>query len=133
MIDMSDDFQVVRDVSTGQEAITAFNNIRPDIVLLDLMLPDTPGIDVLLAMKDTAPSTPVIVLTSCSDDEPVFSALEYGANAYILKESGAKELFRGMHYAFSGEMFISPKIAKFIVKDYLLINKQRKTAPPWTT
>lgn len=130
MIDLSDSFQVVQDVGSGKKALQAFFSSQPDLVLLDLMLPDTSGIDVLQTMKDSAPDTPVIIVTGRTEDDPIFSALECGADAYILKEAGAKELFLGMKYALAGDLFISPKIARNIVKDYIFVNRQRKAAPP---
>jgi DNA-binding NarL/FixJ family response regulator len=56
--------------------------------------------------------------------------LEYGANAYVLKGSNPEELFLAMQYALKDDLFISPRLAKFIVKDYLFVNRQRKTLPP---
>lgn len=130
MVQARKDFSVEADTGSGKEAIRLFNSNRPDIVILDLLLPDTPGIDVLRHMKQAAPHVPVIVLTAHEKDDLLFDALELGANCYVLKGAGPEELFLGIHYALQGEMFISPKLAKVIVDAYLFINRQRKTLPP---
>jgi DNA-binding NarL/FixJ family response regulator len=130
MVEMHKNYIIMADTATGAEAIKVFTKQRPDIVLLDLRLPDIPGVEVLRVMKETAPEIPVLALTVCEDNELIFQALECGASAYVLKGSGPDELFLGIHYALKGDLFISPKIARAIVKDFVFVNRQRKLLPP---
>jgi DNA-binding NarL/FixJ family response regulator len=130
MIEMREEYCVQADAATGKEAIRFFERGKPDVVLLDLRLPDISGIEVLKHMKRSAPDVPVIVLTVCEENDLIFSALEQGANAYVIKGSGPEELFLGIGYALKKEMFISPKLAKVIVDDYLFVNRHRKSLPP---
>ncbi|GAB6110273.1 response regulator [Desulfomicrobium escambiense] len=130
MVQARKEYAIEADTGSGKEAVRLFKTTSPDIVLLDLMLPDISGIDVLRTMKQTAPNVPVIVLTAHEEDDLLFDALELGANCYVLKGAGPEELFLGMHYALQNEMFISPKLAKVIVDAYLFVNRQRKTLPP---
>jgi DNA-binding NarL/FixJ family response regulator len=130
MVQARKDLSVEADTGSGKEAIRLFNFNRPAIVLLDLLLPDTSGIDVLRHMKQAAPNVPVIVLTAHEEDDLLFDALELGANCYVLKGAGPEELFIGIHYALQDEMFISPKLARVIVDAYLFVNRQRMTLPP---
>jgi DNA-binding NarL/FixJ family response regulator len=130
MVQARKEFSVESDTGSGKEAIRLFNFNRPDIVLLDLLLPDTPGLDVLRHMKKTAPQVPVIVLTAHEENDLLFNALELGADCYVLKGAGPEELFLGIHYALLNEMFISPKLARTIVDAYLFVNRQRKSLPP---
>jgi DNA-binding NarL/FixJ family response regulator len=130
MVQARKDLSVEADTGSGKEAIRLFNLNRPAIVLLDLLLPDTSGIDVLRHMKQAAPNVPVIVLTAHEEDDLLFDALELGANCYVLKGAGPEELFIGIHYALQDEMFISPKLARVIVDAYLFVNRQRMTLPP---
>lgn len=130
MVQARKEYGIEADTGSGKEAIRLFKTASPDIVLLDLQLPDISGIDVLRTMKQSAPQIPVIVLTAHEENDLLFSALELGANCYVLKGSGPEELFLGIHYALQNEMFISPKLAKVIVDAYLFVNRQRKALPP---
>ena len=130
MVQAKKEYCIEADTGSGKEAIRFFSLHQPEVVLLDLRLPDVSGIDVLRHMKHASPKTPVIVLTACEENALLFNALELGANCYVLKGAGPEELFLGIHYALLDEMFISPKLAKLIVDDYLFVNRQRKALPP---
>ena len=130
MIEMRGGFSIGADTGSGKEAVRLFETSRPDIVVLDLRLPDIPGTEVLRQMKNAAPDIPVVLLTVCEENELLFQALAHGASAYVLKGSGPEELFLGIHYALRNEVFISPKLAQVIVNDYLLVNHHRNSLPP---
>lgn len=130
MINTRDDYVVDGDTGTGKEAIQLFKTRQPEIVLLDLRLPDILGTEALKEIKEVDASVPVVILTACDDNEFIYETLESGANAYVLKGSNPEELFLGMHYALLGDLFISPRLAKLIVKDYLFVNRQRTSLPP---
>lgn len=130
MIEMRGGFSIEADTGSGKDAVRLFEMVHPDIVLLDLMLPDIPGTEVLRQLKEVSPKIPVILLTVCEENELLFQALALGANAYVLKGSGPEELFLGIHYSLKNEVFISPKLAKVIVEDYLLVNHHRNSLPP---
>ena len=130
MVQARKEYCIEADTGSGKDAIRLFDTTHPEIVLLDLVLPDISGINVLRHMKNTSPQTPVIVLTAHEENELLFNALELGANCYVLKGAGPEELFLGIHYALLDEMFISPKLAKTIVEPYLFVNRQRKALPP---
>lgn len=130
MIEMRGGFSIVADTGSGKDAIRLFEASRPDIVVLDLRLPDITGTEVLRQMKKVAPDIPVVLLTICEENDLLFQALAQGASAYVLKGSGPEELFLGMHYALKNEVFISPKLAQVIVGDYLLVNRHRSSLPP---
>jgi DNA-binding NarL/FixJ family response regulator len=130
MIEMRGGFSIGADTGSGRDAIRLFESSRPDVVVLDLRLPDIPGTEVLRQIKKISPDTPVVLLTVCEDNELLFQALAHGASAYALKGSGPEELFLGIHYALKNEVFISPKLARVIVSDYLLVNHHRNSLPP---
>lgn len=129
MISLQDEYVVGSDVATGKDAIKSFRQSPPDIVLLDLRLPDMPGTEVLRKIREVDQSVKVIILTSCSNNEMLYEALEYGTNAYVLKSENPEELLLAMKYALKDHIFISPKLAKNIVKDYLFATRQRKNFP----
>lgn len=130
MIEMRGGFSIGADTGSGRDAIRLFEASRPDVVVLDLRLPDIPGTEVLRQMKKMLPDIPVVLLTVCEENELLFQALAHGASAYVLKGSGPEELFLGIHYALKNEVFISPKLAQVIVSDYLLLNHHRNSLPP---
>jgi DNA-binding NarL/FixJ family response regulator len=130
MIEMRGGFSIEADTGSGKDALKLFERVRPDIVLLDLQLPDISGTEVLRQLKQVSPKIPVVLLTICEENDLLFQALTLGANAYVLKGSGPEELFLGMHYSLKNEVFISPKLAKIIVEDYLLVNHHRNSLPP---
>ena len=130
MVQANGEYRIESDTDNGKEAIRLFETLRPDVVLLDLQLPDISGIEVLERIKTISPETPVVVLTSHDENELLFNSLERGANCYVLKGAGPDELFLGIWYALLNEMFISPKLAKMIVEPYLFVNRQRKSLPP---
>jgi len=130
IIQTKKEYTIDADTASGKQALRLFDANHPDIVLLDLLLPDISGIEVLRHIKRIAPKIPVVVLTAHEENELLFEALEWGANCYVLKGAGPEELFLGIHYALLNEMFISPKLAKLIVEAYLFVNRQRKALPP---
>lgn len=130
IIQTKKEYAIDADTASGKQALRLFDANHPDIVLLDLLLPDISGIEVLRHIKRIAPKIPVVVLTAHEENELLFEALEWGANCYVLKGAGPEELFLGIHYALLNEMFISPKLAKLIVEAYLFVNRQRKALPP---
>jgi DNA-binding NarL/FixJ family response regulator len=130
MIDMHGKYEVSDDVDNGKDAVRSFRAKKQDFVLLDLRLPDMPGTEVLRTIREIDPSAKVIVLTASDDNDFVYETLEHGANAYVLKGSNPDELFLAMAYAMDDDLFISPHLARIIVKDYLLVNRQRKALPP---
>ena len=129
MIDMQGEYIVEQSFGTGREALQNISKKNIDIVLLDLSLPDISGTDVLKKIKEYDSDIKVIILSVHDDNNMIYETLEFGANAYILKGANPEELFLAIRYALSDDLFISPKLAKHIVKDYLFVNRQRKTLP----
>jgi DNA-binding NarL/FixJ family response regulator len=129
MIDMRGNYVIEWDVASGEEAVRCFRQKATDIVLLDIRLPDIPGTHVLRRIKEMDPKALVIVLSACDDNELIFETLEYGASGYVLKGANPDELFLAMEYALLGDLFISPQLAKYIVGDYLFVNRKRKKYP----
>jgi len=130
MLDLHGEYVVDRDVATGRDAIQSFEHNAPDIILLDLKLPDMPGTDVLKKIKESDPNSKVIILSAHNDNEMIYEALEHGADAYVLKGANPDEVFLAINYTLSDDLFISPRLARTVVRDYLFVNRQRKTLPP---
>lgn len=129
LISLQGDYVVGSDVATGKEAILSFSQNPSDIVLLDLRLPDMPGTEVLRKIREIDKKAKIVILTSCNNNDMLYESLEHGTNAYVLKGENPEELLLAIKYALKDDIFISPKLAKNIVKDYLFATRQRKSSP----
>lgn len=101
----------VGDVGTGQEAVEWAEEIRPDVVLLDLGLPDLDGLEVLRQLGDRAPETRVVVLTMHAEEEYVLQALAAGADGYVLKLAEPEVVIEAIHRAIRRELYLDPAVA----------------------
>lgn len=111
------DIDVVGEAGNGREAITYFTRFQPDVVLMDLVMPEVDGIQAIQAIIEKQPDAKIIVLTSFSTDDKVFPAIKAGASGYLLKDSDADELVRSIHEVQRGESSIDPKIARKLLRE----------------
>jgi DNA-binding NarL/FixJ family response regulator len=110
-----DDIEVVGEASDGAEAIERALDVGPDVVLMDLSMPDVDGIEATRRIKAELPGTHVVVLTSFSDRERILDALDAGAVGYLLKDLEPEELQRGILAAARGESPLAPKAAHAVL------------------
>lgn len=106
-----DDIVVVGQAENGREAIAAHRQLRPDVTLMDLQLPDMDGVDVIKAIKCESPQARIIVLTTYSGDTRAQKALKAGARAYTLKNHVRRDLLDTIRRVFAGHKYIDPEIA----------------------
>lgn len=104
--------------STGEAAVAALPDIRPDVVLVDLELPGMSGEDCLRTLSAKLPAAALVVLTVHEDPARVFSALRAGANGYLLKGAPPAELVAGLRAAHSGGSPLSPEVASLIIRAF---------------
>lgn len=126
MIEMQADYTCDSDVATGKEALYSFRHKPADIVLLDLQLPDMFGTEVLKKLRKIDKQVKIVVLTAHDNNDFLYETLEYGTNAYVLKSENPEELFMAIKCVLNNDLFISPKLTKNIVKDYIFTTRQRK-------
>ena len=105
------DMQLVAEASNGSEAVQVFRELRPDVTLMDLRLPDTSGIDVLIAIRTEFRDARIIMLTTFEGDVDVHRALEAGARGYMLKSMPPKQLVEAIRQVHKGKKHIPPEIA----------------------
>jgi DNA-binding NarL/FixJ family response regulator len=117
------DYVVVAEFAEGRAAVSLIPSLLPDMVLVDLGLPDISGIDVIRTLKVMHPKYDVLVVTTFGDEKTVMSALEAGANGYLLKGTSLEELRRDVHYLRNGGSPLSPMVAR-----QLLNRLQSRTA-----
>jgi len=109
------DLTVVGDVSNGLEAIETVVNLTPDVVVMDISMPDLNGIDATAEIRRRCPATQVVILSVHATSEHVFRALRAGAVGYVLKESAGQEVVDAIRAAHAGRRFLSPRISEVMV------------------
>ncbi len=120
-IGVFDDFSLVGEATNGESAIRLCNELNPDIVLMDMVLPDMDGASATRAIKREHPEIKVIFLTSFKDEVLIMNAMQAGAVGYLLKDISANELAQAIRGAMSGQVTFSPEAAKIM----LTANKQQ--------
>jgi DNA-binding NarL/FixJ family response regulator len=108
------DIEVVGEAATGAEAVTATSSLEPDVVVMDLHMPDTNGIEATRQILHAAPGVGVVVLTMF-DDDSVFAAMRAGARGYLLKDADQHEVVRAIRAVASDEAIFSPTIARRLI------------------
>jgi DNA-binding NarL/FixJ family response regulator len=110
-------FIVIGTATNGREAITAAMSLRPDVVVMDLVLPELSGADATARILQRLPDTRIVVLSACDSSEHVYHALRAGARAYVLKESAVAELVHAVGCALANQPFLSERIADVLMKE----------------
>lgn len=109
------DMEVLAASSCGAEAVAAARQYTPDVVLLDLFLPDQPAVDTVRQIKQVSPRSQIVMVTSHEGDEHVLALTRAGAISYILKDTSPEDLILAVRKAAAGESMLSPRIAKALV------------------
>ncbi|MBL8056082.1 MAG: response regulator transcription factor [Anaerolineales bacterium] len=116
------DVDIVGEAGSGEEALAVAHATAPDVVLMDIGLPDHSGIEVTRALKADLPATAVVALTIHEDEEYFFQMLQAGASGYVPKRAAPEELLTAVRTAASGGIYLYPSLAKLLVRDYLSAN-----------
>lgn len=112
-----DDLEVVGEAADGAEAVALAGSLLPEVVLMDLVMPELDGVEATRAIRAASPSTKVIVLTSFDDDEKVFPAIKAGAAGYLLKDVHPAELAEAVRKASRGEALLAPSVAARLMQE----------------
>ena len=118
LINSQPDMHMVGEAATGLEALERFRELRPDITLMDVRLPDKSGIDALMAIRSEFPEARVIMLTTSEGDVEIQRALAAGAQGYILKSMPPKEMVEAVRQVHAGKKRIPPVIAAHLAEHY---------------
>jgi two-component system response regulator DevR len=110
-------FDVVGEASSAREAIEIVNNTHPDVVVMDIRLPGTSGIEACEEITGRFPEIKVIMLTSYAEDEMLFSAIRAGASGYILKQIGGEDLVRALEAVGRGEAMLDPTVTQRVFQE----------------
>jgi two-component system response regulator NreC len=113
------DVEIVGEAGTAKEAMDGVVKFNPDVVLMDIGLPDMSGIEATQKIKSSHPNVAVVALTIHEDEEYFFRMLDAGASGYVPKRAAPEELLTAIRSAAKGEVYLYPSMAKLLVKDYL--------------
>ncbi len=116
-LEVQPDLSIVGEAGTGEEAVRMATELIPDVVLMDLVLPDMTGVEATRAIKRNSPRTQVVVLTSYYEDEHIFPALRAGALSYTLKDIRSSALADMVRKAAVGESVLHPRVAARVVQE----------------
>ncbi|TDD68010.1 response regulator transcription factor [Jiangella aurantiaca] len=120
LLDVEDDIDVVGEAATGAEAIERCRESRPDVVLMDIRMPDLDGIEATrrIAAIPGLERVKVLILTTYDTEEYVFDALEAGASGFLLKDAGPQELLHAIRVVAAGEALLAPKITRRLIAQF---------------
>ena len=113
------DIRVLGEASEGRGAVSEVRRLLPDVVIMDIAMPQSNGIEATLRLHELVPSVKVVILSMHSTTEHIFRALQAGARGYLLKESAGAEVVDAVRAVYSGGRYLSQKIAANVVDDYL--------------
>ncbi len=119
------DIEVVGEASDGHEAIERAEAITPDVVLMDVRMPKRSGIEATRTIKETLPSTKIIMLTISDEEADLYEAIKAGASGYLLKEISIEEVATAVRQVHSGQSLISPSMASKLLTEFATIVKRR--------
>ena len=115
LLDRQPGFRVVGQADSGNEAVRLARALRPDVVVLDIRMPDGSGTDACRAILAESPSTPVVMLTSYADEEALFDAISAGASGYVLKRIGSEELVNAIRTVAGGHSMLDPAVTAAVL------------------
>jgi len=118
LLEAEPDIAVVGEAETGRQAVQLVRKLRPDVVVMDIAMPQLNGLEATRQITKEVPSTKVIILSSYSHDEYVQQLTEAGASGYLLKQTAAPDLLKAVREAIKGNTFLSPAISRRLMDHY---------------
>ncbi|MCZ2127672.1 MAG: response regulator transcription factor [Anaerolineales bacterium] len=124
-----DDLEIVGEAASAAEALKQAERLRPTVILMDIGLPDKTGIEAARAIKAKFAEIQIVALTIHEDEEYFFQMLNAGASGYVPKRAAPEELLTAIRAAAQGEVYLYPSMAKFLVRDYLNLDRASEETP----
>jgi DNA-binding NarL/FixJ family response regulator len=123
LLSLEKDFEVIGEAANGREAVELVKTLYPDVILMDLVMPEVDGIQAIQQIKAIRPDAKVLVLTSFATDEKIFPAIKAGAMGYLLKDSDPAQLAQAIRQVNAGEYSLHPLIARKVLNELNLSPK----------
>ena len=127
LLEAHSDISVVGDAANGRQAVRLALQLHPDVVVMDIAMPELNGIEATQHIHDASPSAKVLILSMHSTTEHIFRALQAGARGYLLKDSAGTEVVDAVRAVHAGRRYLSQKIASTVLDDYI---SERSRASP---
>ncbi len=128
LLELEDDIEVIGDASTGEEAQQMVTELRPDVVLMDINMPDVDGITATRNILAEYPNTSIVILTMYREDDYAFQAVRAGARGYLLKNAGSQDVVRAVRVTSQGASMVDPTLVPSLLREFhRLVNNP--TAP----
>jgi len=124
MLSREVDFKVIGEAKDGVEAVKKSRELSPDVVLMDLRMPEMDGVEAMRQIRSTMPDIKFIILTTYSDDDYIFSGIEAGARAYLLKDAPREDLFKAIRSVYRGESLIQPVVASKLLDRFSQLSRR---------
>ncbi len=119
IIETEKDISVIGEAADGRQAVRLIQQLAPDVVIMDIAMPQLNGIEATEQIVNSKTSTRIIILSMHSSKEHIFRALEAGAKGYLLKESAGKEMVKAIRAVYTGRRFLSDSISQTVIEDYI--------------
>lgn len=132
LIESQEDMKVVGQAANGREAARSVERLRPDVVVMDLAMPEMNGIEATRQIRHTCPSVQVIILSMYSTSEHIFQALTAGARGYLLKESAGMEVVKAIRAVHGGRRYLSEEIGERVIDEYIMNREIIESSNPLT-
>jgi DNA-binding NarL/FixJ family response regulator len=126
LFEVDAEIEVVAEAANGREVVECVRALRPDVVVLDIRMPDVDGLEATRQLAALTPATRVLILTTFGIDEYLYDALRAGASGFLLKDSPAEELLAGVRVVARGDALLDPAITRTVIEHYARVPRRRE-------
>jgi len=130
LLSLQQEIQIVGEARTGREAVDIVRKLQPDVVVMDITMPDMDGLEACRLIRSQFPSTQVLILTMHESEEYFLQALRMGAAGYLAKKAAPSDLHMAIHAVAHGGAFLYPGLAKALIRAYVTDSSATTPAPP---
>jgi DNA-binding NarL/FixJ family response regulator len=130
LLEAEGDITVIGEAADGLQTVRDVKQLRPDVVLMDIAMPGLSGIEATQRIRNTCPSTQVVILSMHATTEYIYQAFKAGAKGYLLKESAGVEVVRAVRTVHTGRRYMSQQITESVIDDYIIQHKDSRDRSP---